>query len=85
MARKLTAVTICVVVFLVGLMLNDYVHHKTDKNTKAVQVQMVQTVCDIANHEISGESEEACGDVQSQTNTEYICNYSGTSCWVESL
>ena len=45
--------------------------------------EYVQTVCDIAHDEYSGESEQKCGDAQDQTNTEYLCNHSGTTCWVE--
>lgn len=49
----------------------------------ASKVEYVQTVCDIAHDEISGASEQACGDAQDQTGTEYLCNHINTSCWVE--
>lgn len=81
--NKVTGITICVVVFFIGLMLSDYYKHTESSSVRAVQVQMVQQVCDIAHGEVSGYSEEACGNVQDQTNTEYICN--STSCWVEQL
>lgn len=83
--NKFTAITICVTVFFGAIVADDAIKAQTNGNTKAVQVQMVQTVCDIAHNENSGYSEQACGDVQDQTNTEYICSHSGTSCWVESL
>lgn len=81
--NKLTAVVLCVAIFFGSLVLDDAIKANSSNQTKAVQVQMVQTVCDIAHNENSGESEKACGNVQDQTNTEYICN--STSCLVESL
>lgn len=82
--NKFIAITICVIVFFTTMVAGEYI--KTNNNrTKAVQVQMVQMVCDIAGRENNLYNQQACSDVQDQTNTEYICSHSGTSCWVESL
>lgn len=80
MLKLVVTIVSCIVIYVNGVMLGNILQQN---HTKAVQVQMVQQVCDIAHRENSGYSERACGDVQDQTNTEYICN--STSCWVESL
>lgn len=45
----------------------------------------VQTVCDKAHRELSGASEQECGDAQDKANAEYLCDGVSPSarCWVE--
>lgn len=51
------------------------------EHSKLQDIASVQAVCDKAHSEISGTSEQACGDIQDRTGTEYICGQ--FRCWVE--
>lgn len=42
-----------------------------------------KNVCDKAHDEDNGGSEELCGQLQDQTNTEYTCNNNASYCWLE--
>lgn len=46
-------------------------------------IRDVKAYCDMAHNEVSGESEEKCGQLQDETNTEYLCSYNYTECWLE--
>lgn len=43
-----------------------------------------KATCDKAHREISGASEQACGEALDASNSEYLCNEGGSSCWIES-
>lgn len=61
-------------------------YHEASSNAdNARKVQLVQMTCDKAHHEFSGASEEACGQAQDSTDTEYLCASAqpDASCWVE--
>jgi hypothetical protein len=55
--------------------------------THAHILQQVKEVCDKAHAEISAASEQACGDAQDATGSEYLCDSFGptANCWVEHL
>jgi hypothetical protein len=48
-------------------------------------LQAVKNICDAAHVEASDESEQACGDAQDATGTEYLCSgpTANADCWVE--
>lgn len=50
-----------------------------------LSVYQVKSICDKAHREVNGTSEEACGNAQDITGTEYICenNTPDADCWVE--
>lgn len=73
-------------VMLAGLSLlvvQTYRSARIDEHT--AMIAAVQSTCDNARAEISGTSEQACGDIQDRTGTEYLCRQVGHdySCWVE--
>lgn len=49
--------------------------------------ELVYQVCEQARHEVSGESEQQCGDIQDSTGIDYLCGmadeYGDRTCWVE--
>lgn len=49
--------------------------------------EYVYHICSEARLEVSGESEQACGDAQDRTGTEFLCEKNNqdpsTVCWVE--
>lgn len=49
--------------------------------------EYVYHICNDARLEVSGESEEACGQAQDRTGTEFFCHANNqdpsTTCWVE--
>jgi hypothetical protein len=69
------------VIVLAVIVIGQY--RDSQKLLGANKIKYVQTICDKAHNEVSGQSEQACGDAQDRTNTEYLCNQTGTSCWVE--
>lgn len=79
---KTTAAVILGLAFLGWTTINGFADAR--KEDQAAKIQYVQTVCDIAHtSQTNGETEATCGSAQDQTNTEYLCNSVGTSCWVE--
>lgn len=49
-----------------------------------LQASRVYAVCIAAHHEVSGESEEACGNMQDKYHYEFLCSRIG-NCWVEKI
>lgn len=52
-------------------------------NTYRTQISYTKQVCDKSHNEISGSTEQLCGELQDKTNTEYLCNQTGNYCWLE--
>lgn len=71
-------------VVLSVVVVNGYIAAQTQlKNSK---IAYVAQVCDAARLEISGESENACGDAQDKAGAEYKCTAmlnNKLSCYVE--
>lgn len=57
------------------------------KDERAAKRDYVYQLCNDARQELSGASEEACGQAQDSTNTEFLCEANNMSpstyCWVE--
>lgn len=49
----------------------------------ARRVEYVQITCDQWRTNNTPATVKACGDAQTITNSEYLCNSTGVSCWVE--
>lgn len=43
----------------------------------------VYDACISAHYETNGASEKRCGDLQDKYNIEFLCDQTGTDCWVE--
>lgn len=66
---------------IVGLFAVEH-HIRIENNDRA----FVYAVCESAHNELNGSSEQACGDAQTKTDTEFLCtaNTVGAGqCWVE--
>lgn len=69
---------------IVGLFFTVYYHqNKQNHIAKAT----VFAICQEARQEMSGASEQACGDIQEQLNIEYLCDernsLASNHCWTE--
>ncbi len=51
--------------------------------TSITTERTVQAVCDYSRSISSEHAEKACGIAQDTSNTEYLCNQSASTCWVE--
>ena len=60
-----------------------YQYNGAQHELRIAKIEYVQHLCDRAHTEISGASEVECGNAQDRTNTEYLCDKTGTTCWVE--
>lgn len=51
------------------------------------KIAYVYTVCNNSRQELDSEAEQACGDAQDATNTEFLCEANNmlptTHCWLE--
>lgn len=45
--------------------------------------QQALAICQTAHNEINGASEQACGNAQDATHTEFLCDSTGKYCWLE--
>lgn len=50
---------------------------------KETQLDNTYKSCLVAHNEINGQSEQHCADMQDYSGTEFVCNQSNTSCWLE--
>ena len=80
--HKLTVITPFIIMFaLAAVAIGQFRDARGD--LAASKTEYVQTACGAARNEISSTSEQKCGAAQDEANAEYLCNASGTSCWVE--
>ena len=69
--------TIAIIVLLTAVLAAGYL----DKPMNPVERTLA--VCNKAHTELNSFSENYCGELQDQYNLEYLCNYVGTKCWIE--
>lgn len=54
---------------------------------RSITKASVYAVCNQSRQELNGTAERACGDIQDQTGTEFLCSANNmeanTHCWVE--
>lgn len=51
------------------------------KQQQLAQMRQTYSICWAAHNEINGQSEQACGNAQDLTHTEFVCTTS--NCWLE--
>lgn len=66
------------IIIVIGVLVAGYL----DKPMNPIERTLA--VCNKAHTEASGFSENYCGQLQDENNLEYLCNYGGTKCWIES-
>ncbi|MES1987278.1 MAG: hypothetical protein V4440_04470 [Pseudomonadota bacterium] len=71
--------------FTIGALLVVYgfIMLQVGKQRQIAQQHQTYNICIKAHFETSGASEQACGNAQDRTHTEFICNQDGTYCWLE--
>lgn len=76
-------VTTVILAIGVGLIFGLALDRAATENAK----KLVYNVCNDARLEVSGDSEEACGQVQDKYNIEFLCEsnnwLASTHCWTE--
>lgn len=60
-----------------------YFNQQIGKQQMLSQQREAYAMCVTAHSEDSGASEEACGNAQDLTSTEFVCNNVGRYCWLE--
>lgn len=70
-----------VLAFIIGG-ITFFAGHTVGKQDQLNSMQETYKTCLLAQAENDSESEQACGDAQDKTSTEFNCNGSG-KCWVE--
>jgi len=70
--------TIAIIILVGAVLIAGYM----DKPMNPVEKTLA--VCNKAHTEASGFSENYCGQLQEENNLEYLCNYGGSECWIES-
>lgn len=78
--KKAIGLTVYLLVLMVAVV---WAYNIGTVNYQPDSIREVKEYCDMAHNEISGESEEKCGQMQDETNTEYMCGYNYTECWLE--
>lgn len=73
-----TAVMTIIVILAIGM-----VGNMDKKDAQTLQARDVYNVCMQAHNQANGLSEQACGNAQDETGTEFLCNNNNTQCWVE--
>lgn len=70
---------------IIGLLLVafGFIMIQVGKQQQISQQQQAYQICLKAHSEISGASENACGQAQDRTHTEFLCNQTGHYCWLE--
>lgn len=68
-----------ILIAALALFIGAYWEQQTDRTA----MRDALTTCQVAHENIDGASEQACGDAQDRTGTEFVCNQTGEACWLE--
>lgn len=77
---KTLLLTLAVIV-LAAFAVSEYVD--AEKDLLRNKLDYAGYICNKANAEIDGRSEDECGRMLDETNMQYTCNFDRSRCWLE--